>query len=346
MLFRECILTRLSTGHFAARPRPKEGIRAVNMQTDLRPLADLIELVFADSMDSGGHSAIRAMRCLSRMKYGLNLFSRLNELALGIRLGFVYIADGRLVGNVSIYPASYPKDLGAAWILANVAVHPAYQRRGIAHRLVDASLQMIRRRGGRQVILQVDYDNRAAQRLYEGHGFIYERAWRLWRRSSFINAPLPPRRNFHIARLPADEWRAEFALAQAVRPNSRGGLGWLMPLHKKYFHRPLQKRLLDLLAMHHTEKLVIRDRQTRQILASCWLESTVSTSTLNARFFAAPQIDHAPYAEALLHNLLARFSRSTILFEHPRDDEALARLLKRHQFILKRDLWHMRRDLA
>ena len=111
-----------------------DGLRPVDLRSDLRPLADLIELVFADSMDSSGRSAIREMRYLSHFGYGLKLISRLNELALGISLGFVYVMDGKLVGNVSVYPASYPKELGETWILANVAVHPDYQRRGIAAR--------------------------------------------------------------------------------------------------------------------------------------------------------------------------------------------------------------------
>ena len=166
-----------------------DGLRPVNLRSDLRPLADLIELVFADSMDSSGRSAIREMRYLSHLGYGLKLISRLNDLALGISLGFVYVMDGALVGNVSVYPAGYPKDMGETWILANVAVHPDYQRRGIAHRLVGACLDMIRRRAGARVILQVSTDNIAAQRLYEQLGFRYERAWRLWRRSGFMRSP-------------------------------------------------------------------------------------------------------------------------------------------------------------
>ena len=131
----------------AAPDFAQDGVRPVNLRTDLRPLADLIELVFADSMDSSGRSAIREMRYLSSLGYGLKLIARLNELAQGISLGFVYVLDGKLVGNVSVYPANYPSGFGETWILANVGVHPDYQRRGIAGELMRASLEMIRRRG-------------------------------------------------------------------------------------------------------------------------------------------------------------------------------------------------------
>ena len=322
----------------------KDGLRPVNLRTDLRPLADLIELVFADSMDDGGRAAIREMRYLSNMGYGLNLISRLNDLALGISLGYVYIADGKLVGNVSIYPAGYPKDFGEAWIIANVGVHPDYQRRGIAYQLMEASLNMIRDRQGKQAILQVNYDNIGAQRLYEQLGFIYERAWMMWRRSSFVHPPMAHHHNFHITRLPSAEWQSEMALAQQSRPNRLGGLGWLMPLHPKYFRVSLWKQFVNFFTLNNTEKLIIRDEFSREILASLWIENSISNVNLRTRLITNPQIDHEPYVEALLNNVLQRFSRSNIILEHPRDDHVVNSLLTRYQFRVRRDLWHMRFD--
>ena len=308
-------------------------------------MADLIELVFADSMDGSGRSAIREMRYLSHMGYGLNLISHMNDLALGISLGFVYVEDGNLIGNVSVYPASYPRDLGETWILANVAVHPEYQRQGIAKQLVEASMEMIEKRGGRRVILQVNYDNVAAQRLYERYGFIYERAWNWWRRSGFMRSPLARNHDLQIRRLRQREWAAELELARAARPNSRGGLGWLKPVHKSEFCTPLWKRVLNQIALNKTEKLIIRDEETCALLASCWVESAVSFGDIRARLFTAPAIDHRPYAEALLDNLVTRFERSTIMVEHPRDDDVANDLLHHHQFKIKRELWHMRLDV-
>lgn len=321
------------------------GLRPVNLRTDLRPLADLIELVFVDSMDDSGRAAIREMRYLSKMGYGLNLISRLNELALGISLGYVYIADGKLVGNVSIYPAGYPKDMGDAWIIANVGVHPDYQRQGIAHRLMEAGLDMIRNRHGKQAILQVNYENVGAQRLYERLGFIYERAWTTWRRGTFVKSSLQNTHSFHITRLRPSEWKSEYALAQQVRPNEKGGLGWLMPLNKKYFRTSLWQRLVNFFSLNSTEKLIIRDNQSREILASLWVENSLSTVSIRTHLMTAPHIMHEPYADALLSNAIQRFNRSTILMEHPRDDDVVSNLLTRYQFRVKRDLWHMRLDL-
>ena len=127
---------------------PPGGLHPVKLSRDLADLADLIEIAFADAMDDSGRAALREMRALSKMGAGLDMLGRLNDLAVGISHGYVWIADGKLVGNVSVYPADWPSQLGRAWIIANVAVHPAYQRRGIARRLMQASLEMIQRRGG------------------------------------------------------------------------------------------------------------------------------------------------------------------------------------------------------
>ena len=339
------VLTRISLQTAAAPATDVDGLRPVNLRSDLRPIADLIELVFADSMDSSGRSAIREMRYLSHLGYGLHLIARMNDLALGISLGFVYVCDGKLVGNVSVYPAGYPKSLGETWILANVAVHPDYQRRGIAHDLVAASLEMIRKRAGARVILQVNCDNIAAQRLYEKLGFIHERAWRLWRRSGFLRSPISADSGPRVSHRRGGEWKAELALAQAARPNALGGLGWLKPVHQAAFAAPIWKRLFNLLSLSAVERLVIRDETAREILASCWLESAMSFSSVRGWLFASPQVDARLYMETLISYVLSRHERATIQFEHPRDDEIVNDLLKGHQFTVKRDLCHMRLDL-
>lgn len=341
---RNAKVTRITFPRIAAPAFAGDGVRPVNLRTDLRPLADLIELVFADSMDSSGRSAIREMRYLSNLGYGLKLIARLNELALGISLGFVYVLGGKLVGNVSVYPASYPASLGETWILANVGVHPDYQQRGIARELMHASLEMIRRRGAARVILQVNYQNEAALRLYERNGFRYERAWRVWRRSGFLRSPVSSRRDINISRLRQSDWQAEYALAQAARPNSRGGLGWLKPVHQAAFHQSFRRRLCNLVAFSTVEKMAIRNSEADAILASCWIESALSFGNIRAWLFADPAIDHQPYAEALLSRLVSRYDRSTIVVEHPRDDAVVNDLLKTYQFAIKRDLWHMRLD--
>lgn len=338
-------MTRISVNSLAPPLADVDGLRPVDLRKDLRPLADLIELVFADSMDSGGRSAIREMRYLSRMGYGLKLIARMNDLALGISLGFVYIKDGRLVGNVSVYPAGYPKAMGETWILANVAVHPDYQRLGIAHGLVGATLEMIRKRGGARVILQVNCDNVAAQRLYERHGFIYERAWRIWGRSGYVRSPVSAESGGLVHTLRRSERAAALTLAQEARPNELGGLGWLKPVQRADFFTPRWKQLLQFVSISGMERYVIRDEAGHGILALCWLEGAMSFSNVRAWLFTAPQAERDRLAATMLNHVTRLYDRSTIHFEHPQDDEVVNDALKRHRFTVKRELWHMRLEL-
>ncbi len=240
-----------------------EGLRPVNLGTDLGPLADLMELVFANSMDQGGRAAVREMRTLGQL--GVSFLAGMNELTLGINMGYVWIADGRLVGNVSIYPARAFKR--RTWIVANVGVHPDYRRQGIALALMQASMDLIRQRGGEQAVLQVDVDNAGAQALYTGLGFINERSWILWRRSTAMRPPPPNETSLHIAHRRAGEWQAEYALAERLRPQSKGGLGWQRPLDTHQFRKPILEQLTDWLNMRSVERLVIRSEDESQVLA-------------------------------------------------------------------------------
>lgn len=325
---------------------PTGGIRPVNLRTDLAPLADLIELVFAGSMDSSGRAAVREMRYLSRMGIGLHLLVSMSELAQGISLGYVWVADGRLVGNVSIYPANWPANLGKAWIIANVGVHPDHQRRGIATQLMHASLDMIRRRGGDTAILQVDHDNLSAIHLYERLGFRAERTWITWRRSG--SARVPPAispNSVHISRRRDSEWKAEYALAQRLRSEETGGIGWMRPLHPDLFHKPLGKIIGDWLALRSMERLVIHGEDDSRLLASLWIENAVASTTTQLTLMVDPDYQGL-YEEALINLAVRRFgsSRNALSSEHPADDETANAVFQRHHFRPQRQVIHMRWD--
>lgn len=55
--------------------------------------------------------------------------------------------------------------------IVTVGVLPAARRRGIARQMVTALMAEARRRGAREVLLEVRVDNDAAQRLYASEGF-------------------------------------------------------------------------------------------------------------------------------------------------------------------------------
>ncbi len=316
----------------------KDGPRPVNLRTDLAALADLIEIAFASSMDSSGRAAVREMRTVSHMP-GLGLIG--NALMQGMGTGFVWIQDGRLVGNVSVYPADGTGFDGTTWVVVNVAVHPDYRGRGIAYELMKSSLELIAQRGGKHAILQVDADNPTARRLYLRLGFIEERAWTTWRRSANYAQPQPmnhdPRP--HITHRRSDEWQAEYRLATEVRPALMGGLGWLRPLHPHYFRRGWLGQIKDWFALRRTERLIIRAEA--ELLASLWVENSFTMPSTQLTLLVHPDYEGV-YDEALLNTVIRRFGSDTLTLEHPTDRITTSEVLRRYHFKPRREVVHMR----
>ncbi len=328
-----------------SQPDATEGIRPVNLRTDLAPLADLIELVFADTMDSGGRSALREMRYLSRMGAGLNVLARMNEMVVGVSMGFVWEAAGQLVGNVSVYGANWPTDLGSVWIIANVGVHPDYQRRGIARQLMHTTLDMIQQRGGTTAILQVDADNANARRLYRSLGFIEERSWTTWRRRSSSRVPAPlQENNLYIRHRRRSEWQEEMALAERIRPQRYGGLGWLRPFHKTYFQKTFLQNLMAWVNLRGTERLVVQPEPGEPLLASLWLDNSNLAGKTRLTLLVDPTVQGL-YDDALLNNVVRRAGRNPLIIEHPTDEIGVGNLLTHYNFVRQRTVIHMRWDV-
>lgn len=319
-----------------------DGLRPIDIRDDLPQLADLIEIVFRDTMDESGRAAVREMRYISQMGLGWRLLSGLPDAALGMGQGHVWIEDGKLVGNSSIYPAHWPRELGEAWLIANVGTHPNYRRRGIARQLVLASMELIQRKGGKHAILQVDYDNHNAIELYEDLGFVRERAFNLWSRSALISTVPLSDTDILVNQPHATDWQILYRLAQAERPNDRGGLAWLKPLHKDEFRSSVWKSLVSLFSFSNIERLVVRDLTTQEITAYLGIErSFVSRSRL---ILIRKSASDPAYALALLGNALRRYNSSGFILEHPHDDTVLSPLLNDLRFRANRSIWHMRYD--
>lgn len=83
--------------------------------------------------------------------------------------GFVWEEDGRVVGLSNVMRQGTTDH----WYIANVAVLPAYRRRGIARRMVEACIEEARGRGAAVITLDVVAGNTPAYALYERLGFVH-----------------------------------------------------------------------------------------------------------------------------------------------------------------------------
>lgn len=142
------------------------GARPFDPYRDLKPVTDLIAVAFRDRLGPDGHVALAEMRRVARWGPLLWWLYWPGQGRPGISAGFVWVEGGRVVGNVSVRRASR-----GGFFVGNVAVHPDWQRRGIATVLMKTALEAISARGGSWVGLEVQAGNRVARHLYDSLGF-------------------------------------------------------------------------------------------------------------------------------------------------------------------------------
>ena len=89
--------------------------------------------------------------------------------------GIVWEENGKIVGNVSLVAHNYKGR--KITLIANVATHPDYRRRGIGRALTERAMLQARQKGAKELWLQVRDDNPTAIKIYKDLGFV-ERARR------------------------------------------------------------------------------------------------------------------------------------------------------------------------
>jgi len=148
------------------QPATRSGLRPLNPLRDLRQVADLIELAFSEELSLIGREYINEMRQAAKWGPLLLLLGNPDPFLSG----FVWEEDSRIVANVTLGRA---RAGSRDWVISNVAVHPAYRRRGIARRLLEETLDAIAAHGGQMALLQVRAENEAARQLYRDFGFTH-----------------------------------------------------------------------------------------------------------------------------------------------------------------------------
>ena len=144
-------------------------IRKMDVRHDLNQIADLIEMSFPIHLDPDGQIYIQKLRKAAREMNFLGWLSPWAEVANVTASGFVWEENDQIVGNLSLIP--FEKDDRRVYMIANVAVHPAFRRKGIARALTRRAVGYLRRRNTGEVWLQVREDNLEAQALYRSVGF-------------------------------------------------------------------------------------------------------------------------------------------------------------------------------
>jgi len=149
------------------RRRTQSGLRPFDPYRDFRSVVELIAVAFGDKLTPSGQASLVEMRRVARWGPLLGWLYWPRWDSVTAAPGFVWIEEGRVVGNASLRRATER----GGFFIGNVAVHPDWQGHGIAGQLMEAALSEIDERGGRWVGLEVRTDNQIARRLYESLGF-------------------------------------------------------------------------------------------------------------------------------------------------------------------------------
>jgi len=157
------------TARIAERSDSLPGIRPFNPMSDLKPVAELVMLAFADALDRSSREMLQEMRALAWLFGPILWVLGATESHLAYVFGgYVWLEEGEIVGNVTVHRQGNGK---RGWFISNLAVHPEHRRRGVARSLLLEGVQSARARGARRISLEVRADNAPARKLYEELGF-------------------------------------------------------------------------------------------------------------------------------------------------------------------------------
>jgi ribosomal protein S18 acetylase RimI-like enzyme len=329
----------MSAAGLLSTSRTFSGLRPVNLHRDLAGIADLIEVCFASTLDAGGRAAIQEMRAVSRSRVLLGLLIRLGQ-AVPFMRGFVWVEGERVIGNVSVSPTDY----GNGWIIANVAVYPEFRQQGIARQLMHSALEMVAKQG-KFATLQVDADNPSARHLYETLGFQEQRTFIRWRRMSHLRTP-DCQGDVTIRQLARREAGALYDLASRVRPNLRGGMGWLRPTRIADLRPSWLGDMRFWLKGEQSDFWVVPGR-AGHIEAALIAEHRMGSSTGVFDLLVSPEQQGVLEAPLINYALCSLFGRhQPVVTDHPADDAAASDVLYSHYFKPERTLVHMIRPVA
>jgi GNAT superfamily N-acetyltransferase len=164
-----------------SRPINTAHIRPLAINRDLKIVADLIESSFALQNDVDGQAFLKQMRQAARVS---GLFNEAEFWPSPVPMtppGFVWEENGMILGNVSIIPFNHHGH--RVNLIANVAVMPAYRRKGIARALTQHAIEHLHKQQQFNIWLQVNQNNSGALDLYRRLGFLEQCCRSTWHRA-------------------------------------------------------------------------------------------------------------------------------------------------------------------
>jgi hypothetical protein len=196
-------------------------------------------------------------------------------------------------------------------MVANVAVLPEYRRRGIARKLVEATIQALRDRKAKIALLEVVEGNLPAFNLYKELGFEPYTGETQYDCMPEMNIPAPALpQGWSISPLSDSEWRVRYELALRVIPDK---VKLYEPVAEKNFKMPVMLRtfgkLFEAMGGTKSARLVLHTPGGEVAGVAFYMYRTKSGGVNHAELTLHP--DHAEIASAFLQTVLSKIQQAS-----------------------------------
>jgi ribosomal protein S18 acetylase RimI-like enzyme len=211
---------------------------------------------------------------------------------------------------------------------------------------MNTVIRLVRERGGRDIILQVEKDNGAAVLLYHTLNFETVGSMTTWRTTVSAVREIPRTTEYgrkpYVRELSRDEWQAAYELdLRSLHPD----LNWPDTLPSDSYRSGFWNWIERLLTGRRSETWVIASRSNQLLgLASIWNEWG-RPHRLSIRVLPEwrGKLERPLFAKLIRR--LQNMPRRNVRLEHPDDDECMNQLLREANFKPRRTLTHMRLQL-
>ncbi len=237
----------------------------------------------------------------------LRLMRTFVPLFRDILCGFIEEQDHKPVGLIN-----YMRQRNAPeWYIANIAVLPAYRRRGIARRLVEATLEELRRRKATIAFLDVVVGNDPAFNLYKEMGFdAFTKAseYHFQKELPITAMSLPA--EYKLKSLSRFDWQTRFDLAKRVTPEH---ITRYEPVIEARFRTPmimpLFGKLFESAGGSHSERFAIYAANGEVVGIGQYTYRTRAGGTNFTRLTIDP--DHPSLAEFILRYVFSAIQKAS-----------------------------------
>jgi ribosomal protein S18 acetylase RimI-like enzyme len=237
----------------------------------------------------------------------LRLMRTFVPLFRDILCGFIDEEDGKPAGLINYMRQRNTPE----WYIANVTVLPAFRRRGIARKLVEATLNELRNRKAEIAFLDVVVGNDPAFKLYKDLGFeeFTQSSEYHYQKDEHISPqPLPD--GYTLKILSPYDWKTRFLFAQRVTP---AHITRFEPVSEARFRvpriMPLFGQLFESAGGFHNERFAIYNPQEEAVGIGQYSYRTREGGTNSASLSIDP--NHPELAKVMLRHVFSTIQKAS-----------------------------------